>query len=104
MGDAIRGQSYDYQHPREELLVEYQKEKPLEIEGIQLEVGMPQDTVNKNLFKHTQDAQTFLVTPTRGMAYIHGTATNMTVFIENSQHPLIIDSGEHCSIVSGSLC
>ncbi|MBW0519371.1 hypothetical protein O181_059086 [Austropuccinia psidii MF-1] len=59
---------------------------------------MPQDTANKNLCKHTQDAQTFRVTPTRGMAYIHGTATKMTVFIYNSQHPLIINSGEHCSI------
>ncbi|MBW0520807.1 hypothetical protein O181_060522 [Austropuccinia psidii MF-1] len=34
------------------------------------------------------------------MAYIHGTATKMTVFIENAQHPLIIDSGAHCSIVA----
>ncbi|MBW0523328.1 hypothetical protein O181_063043 [Austropuccinia psidii MF-1] len=61
---------------------------------------MPQDTANKNLCKHTQDAQTFLVTPTKGMAYIHGTATKMTVCIDNAQHPLIIDSGAHCSIVA----
>ncbi|MBW0491729.1 hypothetical protein O181_031444 [Austropuccinia psidii MF-1] len=32
------------------------------------------------------------------MAYIHGTATKMTVFIDNYQHPLIIDSEAHCSI------
>ncbi|MBW0578150.1 hypothetical protein O181_117865, partial [Austropuccinia psidii MF-1] len=61
---------------------------------------MPQDTANKNLCKHTQDAQTFLVTPTKGMAYIHGTATKMTVCIDNAQNPLIIDSGAHCSIVA----
>ncbi|MBW0460716.1 hypothetical protein O181_000431 [Austropuccinia psidii MF-1] len=61
---------------------------------------MPQDTANKNLCKHTQDAQTLLVTPTRGMAYIHGTATKMTVCIDNAQHTLIIDSGAHCSIVA----
>ncbi|MBW0563138.1 hypothetical protein O181_102853 [Austropuccinia psidii MF-1] len=61
---------------------------------------MLQDTANKNLCKHTQDAQTFLVTPTKGMAYIHGTATKMTFCIENAQHPLIIDSGAHCSIVA----
>ncbi|MBW0507623.1 hypothetical protein O181_047338 [Austropuccinia psidii MF-1] len=61
---------------------------------------MPQDTANKNLYKHTQDAQTFLVTPTKGMAYIHGTATKRTVCIDNAQHPLIIDSGAHCSIVA----
>ncbi|MBW0539901.1 hypothetical protein O181_079616 [Austropuccinia psidii MF-1] len=61
---------------------------------------MPQDTANKTLCKHTQDAQTFLVTPTRGMAYIHGTAMKMTVCIDNAQHPLIIDSGAHCSIVA----
>ncbi|MBW0572800.1 hypothetical protein O181_112515 [Austropuccinia psidii MF-1] len=34
------------------------------------------------------------------MAYIHGTATEMTVFIENAQQALIIDSGAHFSIVS----
>ncbi|MBW0509023.1 hypothetical protein O181_048738 [Austropuccinia psidii MF-1] len=61
---------------------------------------MPQDTANKKLCKHTQDAQKFLVTPAKRMAYIHGTATKMTVCIENAQHPLIIDSGANCSIVA----
>ncbi|MBW0500477.1 hypothetical protein O181_040192 [Austropuccinia psidii MF-1] len=100
MGDAIREPSEDDQDPREELLVEYQEETPLEIQDIQLEEVMPQDTANKSLCKHTQDAQTFLVTPTRGMAYIHETETKMTVCIDNAQHPLIIDSGAHCSIVA----
>ncbi|MBW0489725.1 hypothetical protein O181_029440 [Austropuccinia psidii MF-1] len=99
MGDAIREQSDDDQDPREEFLVEYQEETPLEIQDIRLEAGMPQDTANKNLCKNTQDSQTFLVTPTKGMAYIHGTATKMTVFIDNSQHPLIMNRGAHCSIV-----
>ncbi|MBW0552335.1 hypothetical protein O181_092050 [Austropuccinia psidii MF-1] len=36
MGDAIREQSDDYQDPREEFLVEYQKETLLEIQDIQL--------------------------------------------------------------------
>ncbi|MBW0580992.1 hypothetical protein O181_120707 [Austropuccinia psidii MF-1] len=83
MGDSIREQSDEEKDPREEFLVEYQEENPLEIQDIQLEAGMPQDTSNKNLCKHTQDAYTFLVTPTKGMAYIHGTATKMTVFIDN---------------------
>ncbi|MBW0552919.1 hypothetical protein O181_092634 [Austropuccinia psidii MF-1] len=61
---------------------------------------MPQDTANKNLCKHTQDAQNFLVTPTKGMEYIHETAKKMTVCIENAQHSLIIDSGSQCSIVA----
>ncbi|MBW0484243.1 hypothetical protein O181_023958 [Austropuccinia psidii MF-1] len=100
MGDAIREQSDEEKDPREEFLVEYQEENPLEIQDIQLEAGMPQDTANKNLCKHTQYEQTFLVTPTKGMAYIHGTATKMTVGIYNSQHPLIIDSGANCSIVA----
>ncbi|MBW0466555.1 hypothetical protein O181_006270 [Austropuccinia psidii MF-1] len=100
MADAIREQSEEEQDPREEFLGEYQEEAPLEIEYIQLEAGMPQDTPNKILCKHIQDAQTFLVTPTKGMAYIHGTATKMTVFIDNSQHPLIIYSGAHFSIVA----
>ncbi|MBW0592046.1 hypothetical protein O181_131761 [Austropuccinia psidii MF-1] len=34
MGDAIREQSGDYQHQREEFLVEYQKGTPLEIQDI----------------------------------------------------------------------
>ncbi|MBW0466441.1 hypothetical protein O181_006156 [Austropuccinia psidii MF-1] len=61
---------------------------------------MSQDTVNKNLCKQTQDAQTFLVTPTKGMAYIHGKATKVTFCIDNAQHPPIIDSGAHFSIVA----
>ncbi|MBW0488693.1 hypothetical protein O181_028408 [Austropuccinia psidii MF-1] len=100
MGDAINEQSDEEQDPREEFLVEYQEENPLEIKDIHLEAGMQQDTSNKNLCKHTQDAQSFLVSPTKGMAYNHGTATKMTVCIENAQHPLIIDSGAHCSIVA----
>ncbi|MBW0571979.1 hypothetical protein O181_111694 [Austropuccinia psidii MF-1] len=100
MGDSIREPSDDDPNPREEFLVKYQEETPLEIQYIQLEAGMPQDTANKNLCQHTQDAQTLLVTPTKGMAYIHVTATKMTVCRDNSQHPLIIDSGAHCSIVA----
>ncbi|MBW0463616.1 hypothetical protein O181_003331 [Austropuccinia psidii MF-1] len=100
MGEAIREQFDQEQDPRVEFLVEYQEEKPLEIQDIQFEEGMPQDTANRNLCKHTQDAQTFLVTPTKGLAYIHGTATQITVCIENAQHPLIIDSGAHCYIVA----
>ncbi|MBW0517059.1 hypothetical protein O181_056774 [Austropuccinia psidii MF-1] len=61
---------------------------------------MPQYTANKKLCKHTQDVQTFLVTPIKGMAYIDGPATKMTICIDNSQHPLIIDSGAHLSIVA----
>ncbi|MBW0569341.1 hypothetical protein O181_109056 [Austropuccinia psidii MF-1] len=99
MVDAIRVTFDDDQDPREEFLVKYQEEAPLEILDIQLEAGMPQDNSNKNLCKHTQDAQIFLVTPTRGMAYIHGTATKMTVCFDNAQQPLIIDSRAHCSTV-----
>ncbi|MBW0494001.1 hypothetical protein O181_033716 [Austropuccinia psidii MF-1] len=100
MDYAIREQSDNDQDPREEFLVEYQEETPLKIQDIQLEVGMPQDTANKNLCKHTQAAQTFLVTPIKGMAYRHVTATKMTLCIDNAQHLLIIDSGAHCSIVA----
>ncbi|MBW0552858.1 hypothetical protein O181_092573 [Austropuccinia psidii MF-1] len=100
MGDAIREKFDDDQDPRKEFLVEYQEETQIEFQDIQLEADMPQDTANKNLFKHTEDAQTFLVTPTEGMEYIHGTATNVTVCIDNAQNPLIIDSGAHCSIVA----
>ncbi|MBW0583804.1 hypothetical protein O181_123519 [Austropuccinia psidii MF-1] len=49
MVDAIREPSDDDQDPKEEFLVEYQEETPLEIQDIQLEAGMPHDTANKNL-------------------------------------------------------
>ncbi|MBW0494868.1 hypothetical protein O181_034583 [Austropuccinia psidii MF-1] len=100
MGDAIRKKYDDDQDSREEFSVEYQEETQIEIQDIQLEAGMQQDTANKNLCKHTQDAQTFIVTQTKGMAFIHRTATNMTVCIDNCQHPFIIDSGAYCSIVA----
>ncbi|MBW0497653.1 hypothetical protein O181_037368 [Austropuccinia psidii MF-1] len=61
---------------------------------------MPQDTANRNLCRHSQDAQVFLVTPTRGMAYIHGTPKKMTFCIDNAQNSLIINSEAHCSIVA----
>ncbi|MBW0471326.1 hypothetical protein O181_011041 [Austropuccinia psidii MF-1] len=48
MGDSIKEQSDEQQDPREEFLVEYQEEAPLEIQDIQLESGIPQDTANKN--------------------------------------------------------
>ncbi|MBW0542099.1 hypothetical protein O181_081814 [Austropuccinia psidii MF-1] len=41
MGDAIREQYDNDKDPREEFLVEYQEETPLEIQDIQLEEGMP---------------------------------------------------------------
>ncbi|MBW0522115.1 hypothetical protein O181_061830 [Austropuccinia psidii MF-1] len=74
MGHAIREQYDDYQDPREELLVEYQEETQIEIQDIKLEAGIPQDAANRKLCKHTQDAQTFLVKPTKEMQYIHGKA------------------------------
>ncbi|MBW0469443.1 hypothetical protein O181_009158 [Austropuccinia psidii MF-1] len=100
MGDAIREHSDDEKDPKEEFLVEYQEETQLEIKYLQFEEGMPQYTANKNLCKHTQDAQKLLVTPAGGMAYICGTATKMNVCIGNAQHPLIIDGGAHFSIVA----
>ncbi|MBW0538722.1 hypothetical protein O181_078437 [Austropuccinia psidii MF-1] len=56
MGDAIKEQSDDDQNTREELLAEYQEETPLDIQDIQLEAGMSQETAKKNLCQHTQDA------------------------------------------------
>ncbi|MBW0570112.1 hypothetical protein O181_109827, partial [Austropuccinia psidii MF-1] len=100
MGDAIREQSDDYHEPREEFLVDYQEETQIEMQDIKLEAGMLKDTANKNLCKGTKDAQTFLVTPTKGMEYVNGTATKITVCIDHAQNPLIIDSGAHCSIVA----
>ncbi|MBW0471549.1 hypothetical protein O181_011264 [Austropuccinia psidii MF-1] len=41
-----------------------------------------------------------LFSPTQGMEYVHRTATTTTFYIDNSQHPLIIDSDAHCSIVA----
>ncbi|MBW0527876.1 hypothetical protein O181_067591 [Austropuccinia psidii MF-1] len=100
MGDAIREQSVEEQKQREEFLVEYQEETPLDIQDIQLEEVMPQDTANKSLCKHPQDAQTFLLTPTKGMEYINGKDKKMTAFIQNAHHPLIIDCRAHCSMLA----
>ncbi|MBW0572535.1 hypothetical protein O181_112250 [Austropuccinia psidii MF-1] len=100
MGHSIREHSDDDQDPKEEFLVEYQEETQLEMQDLKLEEGMPQDTSNKNLCKHTQDAKTFLVTPTKEMAYIHGKSSRINVCIENAQHPFIIDRGAHHSIVA----
>ncbi|MBW0470360.1 hypothetical protein O181_010075 [Austropuccinia psidii MF-1] len=100
MGYAIREKSDKCQYPREEFLVEYQKERQQETRDMQLEAGMLQDIANKDLCKYTQDAQKFLVKPTGGIAYIHGKATKVTVCIDNSQTSLIIDIGAHCSIVA----
>ncbi|MBW0478770.1 hypothetical protein O181_018485 [Austropuccinia psidii MF-1] len=65
--NAIRKNSYDDQDPIEEFLMEYPEEKQLEIQYTQLEEGLPQDTANKTLCKQTQDTQTLIVTPTKGM-------------------------------------
>ncbi|MBW0496674.1 hypothetical protein O181_036389 [Austropuccinia psidii MF-1] len=87
-----------YQDPMEDNRVEYQVEPHLEIQDIQLEAGLPQDTTKKNLCKHTQDAHTFLVIQLKGMEYIHLRGTNKTVCVDSIQHPLIIDSRENSSI------
>ncbi|MBW0495500.1 hypothetical protein O181_035215 [Austropuccinia psidii MF-1] len=98
MGDAISKQSDEEQDPREEFLVEYQEETPLEMQDIHFGAGMPQDTANRNLCEHTQDAQTFLVTPTKGMAYIHGTAKNMTVCIDNAHVRFVYETDDNITI------
>ncbi|MBW0489240.1 hypothetical protein O181_028955 [Austropuccinia psidii MF-1] len=100
MCNAIRELSDDDQDPKEEVQGEYQEETQLKIQDIQLEAGIPQETANKNLCKHQQDAQTILVTPTIGMEHIPGIATNMAVCVDNAQHPLIIYSGGHCFILA----
>ncbi|MBW0570519.1 hypothetical protein O181_110234 [Austropuccinia psidii MF-1] len=84
ISDAIIEQCDEDQDPREEFLVEYQEETQLEIQDIQLESGMPQDTESKNWCKHTPYSKTFLVTQAKGMEYIHGTATKITVCVDNS--------------------
>ncbi|MBW0508866.1 hypothetical protein O181_048581 [Austropuccinia psidii MF-1] len=100
MGYSIK-ENCDYDHGQiEKFLVDYQEEAQLEAQEIQLEAELPQENKNKSLCHHIQDSQTFLVTPTKGMDKIHGTATNIAVFIDNAQYPLIIKSGAHFSIVA----
>ncbi|MBW0508720.1 hypothetical protein O181_048435 [Austropuccinia psidii MF-1] len=84
IGDAIREHCDDYQDPNGEFLVEHQEETQLSIQDVQLETEIPQDSTNKNWCKNTQDSQTFLVTQSRRMAYIRGTATKKTVCIGNA--------------------
>ncbi|MBW0475036.1 hypothetical protein O181_014751 [Austropuccinia psidii MF-1] len=59
MGDSMCKPSDDDQDPKEQFLVEYQEETQLGIQDIQLEAGMPQETANKSLWKHTQDGQKY---------------------------------------------
>ncbi|MBW0470737.1 hypothetical protein O181_010452 [Austropuccinia psidii MF-1] len=100
MGDAIREKSDEDKDPREEPLLQYQEQTQLEIQDIQLEAGMPQDTADQNLCKHTQNEPKLLVTPAKQMGYINWAATKMTVCIYNAQNSLIIESGAQCSIVA----
>ncbi|MBW0544938.1 hypothetical protein O181_084653 [Austropuccinia psidii MF-1] len=100
LDDYIRETSDDNQAPIEEFLVKQQEETQLEIHKIELESGFPKDTPKNNLCKHTQDKKTFLDTTTEGMGYIYGTATNITLGLENSQHQFIIESGANFSIVA----
>ncbi|MBW0461406.1 hypothetical protein O181_001121 [Austropuccinia psidii MF-1] len=88
MYHTIRENSDDDQNPIEENMVYYQEET-------QLEEGLPQNTTNYNLFKHTQDAHKLLVKPNKGITYIHGPTPKIADCVDNSQHPLIIDSGAH---------
>ncbi|MBW0551069.1 hypothetical protein O181_090784, partial [Austropuccinia psidii MF-1] len=52
-GDSVREKYDEEQDPREESLVEYQEKTPLEIQEIQLEAGMPQNTARKTCAKNT---------------------------------------------------
>ncbi|MBW0532138.1 hypothetical protein O181_071853 [Austropuccinia psidii MF-1] len=95
MGNFIRENYDDDQKLMEENLVEYQEES-------QLEEGLPQDTTNHNLCKHNQDSQKFLATPNKGMEYINFTTSKIKFCVDNSQHPLILYSGAHCSIIANN--
>ncbi|MBW0467186.1 hypothetical protein O181_006901 [Austropuccinia psidii MF-1] len=53
---AIIKHSDEDQDPKEQFLVEHQGETQLEIQDVNLEAAMPQDTPNDNKLKHTQDA------------------------------------------------
>ncbi|MBW0477679.1 hypothetical protein O181_017394 [Austropuccinia psidii MF-1] len=105
MGDAIKEQSDEEQDTREEFLVEYQEETPLEIHDIHLEAGMPQETPNEH--RQTQDVQKFLVTPTKGMAYIHATATKILNYLENHfphwENQLLPTKAKNFKIASGKM-
>ncbi|MBW0463800.1 hypothetical protein O181_003515 [Austropuccinia psidii MF-1] len=55
---------------------------------------MPQDTAKKHLWKHTQDTQTLLVTPTKGMSVTAKEAVTLPIifnnhyFIDTLQNPI----------------
>ncbi|MBW0485388.1 hypothetical protein O181_025103 [Austropuccinia psidii MF-1] len=100
MGDAIIEHSYEDQDSRRGILSLLPRGDTTRNSGCTVGSRNAKRYFKKNLFKHTRDSQTFLVTQTRGMAYLIGKATKMTVCIDNAQHPLIIDSGAHCSIVT----
>ncbi|MBW0466241.1 hypothetical protein O181_005956 [Austropuccinia psidii MF-1] len=103
MGDSIREQLDEEKDPREEFLVQYQEETPLEIQHIQLEAGMPQDTANKNLCKHTQDAQKFLVTPTKWGTLLHSGQKLSENYFPKWEKQLLQTKEKNFKIVSGKM-
>ncbi|MBW0509359.1 hypothetical protein O181_049074 [Austropuccinia psidii MF-1] len=83
----------------EAYIMECNEENSLDIQDIELNSGMPQVTSEKELCKHTLDEQTFLVKTKKGMGFIHGTPTKLTVHIERFSKSMIIDKGDSFSIV-----
>ncbi|MBW0529680.1 hypothetical protein O181_069395 [Austropuccinia psidii MF-1] len=53
MGKSLRKDSEEEQDLIEEHMVEYQDEPQIEVQDIELEEGMKQETTNKSLRKHT---------------------------------------------------
>ncbi|MBW0478103.1 hypothetical protein O181_017818 [Austropuccinia psidii MF-1] len=86
MKNALGEGSEDESNPIEIHLVDYQEP--------QSEKGLKKDPVQENM------GCTKILGNTRQGNGIHiGKFIKMTVFVNNGQHPLIVDSGAHCSII-----
>ncbi|MBW0486988.1 hypothetical protein O181_026703 [Austropuccinia psidii MF-1] len=83
MGDAIREQS-DEKRPKRGIPSTVPRGNTTRNSGNSVRSRHATRHCKKIFCKNTQDEQTFLVTQTRGMAYIHGTATKMTVCVDNA--------------------
>ncbi|MBW0461175.1 hypothetical protein O181_000890 [Austropuccinia psidii MF-1] len=98
MGDAIREQSDDDQDPREEFPVP----RGHSISNPRHTVGSRHATIYcQQKLVQTHKRCTNIPSYTNQRYGIHTWSSHkMTVCIDHSQHPLIIDSGAHCFIVA----
>ncbi|MBW0586333.1 hypothetical protein O181_126048 [Austropuccinia psidii MF-1] len=86
--------------PIEQYLLEYYDEKPASILENCLKPEFSQPKNVEDLSGSTTDSKEYLENPKIAISFIHVEIPNVDVYIENTNHPLIVDTGETFSVVS----